>query len=102
MPTVQEALSRLDQELAVARREGHSLIKVIHGYGSTGVGGEIRIAVQCKLRKMAEDGQIRHCIFGEDWATSDAQTWRILGAHSDLKRDCDLGKRNFGITIVVF
>ena len=40
-----EALERLQRELAVARRDGTSLLKIIHGYGSTGAGGDIRIAV---------------------------------------------------------
>ena len=101
MPLVQEALSRLDRELAIARREGYGLVKLIHGYGSTGVGGEIRVAVQKRLREMSDRGQIRNCIFGEDWAKSDERTWKLLGAHPDLKQDHDLGRKNLGITVVV-
>jgi len=56
---VQEALQRLERELALARKEGLGLLKIIHGYGSTGVGGDIRIAVQVRLREMVEDGRIR-------------------------------------------
>ncbi|MCU1299996.1 MAG: hypothetical protein JWQ87_280 [Candidatus Sulfotelmatobacter sp.] len=46
MPQVSEALQRLGRELAVARQEKIKLIKLVHGYGSTGAGGDIRIAVQ--------------------------------------------------------
>ncbi len=35
------------------------MLKLIHGYGSTGVGGDIRIAVQKRLRELADNGQIR-------------------------------------------
>jgi hypothetical protein len=101
MPSVQEALSRLDRELALARSEGYALVKFIHGYGSTGVGGEIRIAVQKQLREMNDHGQIRTCIFGENWAKSDEQTWKLLGTYPDLKQDHDLGRNNLGITMVV-
>jgi hypothetical protein len=101
LPLVQEALSRLHREIAVARNEGYALLKLIHGYGSTGVGGEIRMAVQSRLRKMSDDGQIRGCIFGEDWAKSNDQTWKLLGAYPGLKQDRDLGRRNRGITIVL-
>ena len=101
MPSVHEALRRLDREIALARREKHSLLKVIHGYGSTGSGGDIRIAVQRRLHDLAEAGQIRDCIFGENWSKTDEATWRLLQAQSDLKSDLDLGRRNQGITVVL-
>lgn len=101
MPSVQEALQRLDRELAVARQEKHALLKVIHGYGSSGAGGDIGIAVQKRLRELVEQGQLCGCIFGENWAKSDEATWRLLQAHSALKSDADLGRRNRGITVVL-
>jgi hypothetical protein len=73
---------------------------LIHGYGSTGAGGEIRIAVQRTLREMSDHGQIRGCIFGEDWSKSDERAWRIVSARQQLKQDRDLGKGNRGVTIV--
>jgi hypothetical protein len=100
-PPVREALARLERELLLARQQGPAILKLIHGYGSTGAGGDIRIAVQKRLRELSDDGRIRACIFGEDWATSDAQTWALLKAQPSLKSDPDLGKRNLGITIVV-
>src|SRR5271167_2988997 len=59
MPTVHEALSRLDQELAAARREKSGIMKLVHGYGSSGTGGDIRVAVQRRLVEMRQSGQIR-------------------------------------------
>jgi hypothetical protein len=53
------------------------------------------------LLDLAEGGQIRDCIFGEDWSKSEEATWRLLQAQSDLKSDADLGRRNLGITIVL-
>ncbi|MGO9166072.1 MAG: hypothetical protein ACLP56_04305, partial [Candidatus Sulfotelmatobacter sp.] len=101
MPQVHEALQRMDRELAVARQEKAKLLKLIHGYGSTGAGGDIRIAVQKRLLEMAQNGQIRGCIFGEDWSKSDDAAWKLLQSHPDLKSDSDLGRRNRGITIVL-
>ena len=100
MPSVHEALQRLEREIGLARQQKHSLLKVIDGYGSTGAGGDIRIAVQRRLRELAEAGQIRGCIFGENWSKTDDATWRLLQAQSDLKRDPDQGRRNQGITVV--
>jgi hypothetical protein len=101
MPTVSEALQRLGRELARARQEGCTVLKLIHGYGSSGAGGEIRIAAQRRLTEMASRGEIRACIFGESWAKSDEQAWALIQARPELKQDTDLGKRNLGITIVV-
>ena len=101
MPTVSEALQQLDRELARARQAGCGVIKLVHGYGSSGAGGEIRIAAQKRLTEMAARGEIRACIFGETWAKSDEQAWALINARPELKQDRDLGKRNQGITIVV-
>lgn len=101
MAQVQEALQRLARELNRARQQKHTLLKIIHGYGSSGAGGDIRIAVQKRLHEMSQDGQIRACIFGENWSMADDQTWRLLQSQPNLKSDADLGKRNEGITIVL-
>ncbi len=100
MPLVGEALQRLERELALARQQKATLLKLVHGYGSSGEGGDIRIAVQKRLLELAQNGQIRACIFGENWAKSDESTWKLLQSHSELKGDSDLGRRNRGITIV--
>jgi adenosylmethionine-8-amino-7-oxononanoate aminotransferase len=101
MPSVREALQRLDRELAVAQQEKAKLLKLVHGYGSTGAGGEIRIAAQKRLLDMAQSGQIRGCIFGENWSKSDDVAWKLLQQNPGLKSDSDLGRRNRGITIVL-
>jgi hypothetical protein len=56
MPLVHEALTKLERELALARQQRYSLMKLIHGYGSSGAGGDIRIAVQ-KRRSRARSGR---------------------------------------------
>jgi hypothetical protein len=101
MPSVAQALSRMQHELALARNEGYVLVKLIHGYGSTGVGGEIRLAAQKRLQEMKHQGQIRGCIFGENWGKSDEETWKLVRSHPDLKHDHDLGRKNRGVTIVL-
>ena len=101
MPSVHEALQRLERELSVARQHKHALLKVIHGYGSTGAGGDIRIAVQKRLRELADAGEIKGCVFGEHWSKTDETVWRLLQAQAELKNDEDLGRRNLGITIVL-
>jgi hypothetical protein len=101
MPLVHQALQRLERELAVARQEKAALLKLIHGYGSSGAGGDIRIAVQNRLLEMTQNGQIRGCIFGENWTKSNEASWKLVQSHPELKSDSDLGRGNRGITIVI-
>jgi len=101
MPPVRDAVARLERELALARQEKRTLLKLIHGYGSTGAGGDIRVAVQTRLLELARDLHIRGCIFGENWSKSDEQTWRLLQSQPELKSDSHLGRANRGITIVL-
>ena len=100
-PSVDEALQRLERELVVARQQNQTVLKIIHGYGSTGIGGDIRIAVQRRLREMVDAGDVRACIFGEDWSKSSETVWRLLQKDKDLKSDSDLGRGNRGITVVL-
>jgi len=100
MPSVSEARARLARELQAARASGFTLVKIIHGYGSSGVGGDLRIALQATIRQMQERGEIRGCIFGEDWRASDERTWELVKRFPDLKSDRDLGRGNRGITMV--
>ena len=96
-----EALFRMERELAQAREKKSIALKLIHGYGSSGVGGDIRLAVQRRLHEMVEAGKVRACIFGENWSKSDEVSWRLIQERPELKSDSDLGRANQGITIVV-
>jgi len=102
MPHVPLALSLLGDALRIARREGYAAVKLIHGYGSSGKGGDIRIAVQKTLAQQAAAGEIRAFIAGEDWRISNEPTWALLQSYPELKKDSDLGRQNRGISIVVF
>jgi hypothetical protein len=101
MPVVRDALAAMEQALARAKAEGHVAIKFVHGYGSSGTGGDIRIAAQRRLREMEAEGVIRACIFGEDWGKADPHAWELLKARPQFKSDRDLGRGNRGITVVI-
>ena len=101
MPTVEQARLRMEHELHVARKKGYAAVKLIHGYGSSGVGGALRAELQSQLRLAARHGAIRALIAGEDWRISDETTWGLLKRFPEWKRDSDLGRNNRGISIVV-
>lgn len=100
-PSVASASSRLLDQLQLARHESYAAVKVIHGYGSHGVGGDLRIAIQGILARMAQSGDIHAFVAGEDWRISDETTWRLVQRHRELKQDRDLGKGNKGISIII-
>lgn len=101
MPRVNEALLRLERELTLARQQGYGVVKIIHGYGSSGVGGTLRTEVQKWLRQRVAQSQIRDFIPGEEWRISDERSWTLLKRHPELKQDGHLGRNNLGISIVV-
>ncbi len=100
-PTVPTALSLLEDALHIARQQGYVAVKFIHGYGSSGVGGDIRIAAQKTLAQKSNDKLVRAFIAGEDWRISNEATWELLKRCPELKQDSDLGRANRGISIVV-
>src|SRR5271169_802720 len=101
MPSVAQAQARLTSELQLARQSGVTILKLIHGYGSSGVGGDLRIALQSTLRQMEQSRQIRNFIYGENWRKSDGSSWELTKRFPELKDDRDFGRQNRGITIVV-
>ncbi len=101
MPTVEQARLRLEHELRTAREQGYRAVKVIHGYGSSGVGGALRTGLQAALRRAAHDGDIVEVIYGENWRVSDERAWELLKRYPEWKADPDLGRGNKGISIVV-
>lgn len=102
LPTVEQARQKLLHELQLAQGSGVKGVKLIHGYGSTGVGGDIRLAIGRTLSELQREGQISLVIYGEDWTVGNRSTWDLLKRKPSLKADPDLGRRNRGITIVWF
>jgi hypothetical protein len=100
MPTVPEALARLDRALGDARSRGEAAVKIIHGYGSSGVGGKIKAAVRRELGRRKARGAIRAYVPGENWSIFDPAT-EALREDFDEIRDFELEKFNEGMTVVV-
>ena len=101
MPRAGEARLRLEYELQLARREGYVAVKLIHGYGSSGVGGVLRTEIQKELAHAAQTGKIEGFIAGEDWRTSNELSWKVVTKYPEWKQDRDFGRQNKGITIVL-
>lgn len=100
-PTVNAGLLRLDRALVAARAEGVPLLKLIHGYGSSGVGGRLREEVWKALDRFQRNGFIAGFIPGEDFRLSNEASWELVKRDKSIKQDRDFGRVNRGITIVI-
>ena len=101
MPTVQVALTKLNQALRTAKATGISTIKFIHGYGSSGQGGVIRQQVLLELEKHRRKGMVKLVVPGEEFSPFFDNARRAIDLYPDLTRDRDYARTNHGITIVI-
>ena len=100
MPLVEHALKRMHFQLDTHRKTGVTVIKLIHGYGSSGIGGKIRVAVRQELAAMKAAGKIRDYVIGEEFSIFSPATRSMLVACRELRADRDLERHNNGITVV--
>src|SRR5438552_3619249 len=101
MPTVEQAKRRVLEFISSPRQIG-PVVKIIHGYGSTGRGGALRTALRELLEQWEKEGKIKLVIFGENWSIFDARTQELRLRYPSSKEDSDLDQDNQGVTIVEF
>ena len=101
MPKVDTALFQLRLEMSTLRRSGVKAVKIIHGYGSSGSGGAIRVAAQQYLRDQLKEGRIRAFCPGEQFGPFESSGREIVTKSPAFRRDPDWGRQNDGITVVL-
>ena len=101
LPTVAEALRRLEAQLDRARAEGVRVVRVIHGWGSaSGGGGKIRAAARDWLRQQLAAGRIRALLPGDQYAPATPAGRDFLRRHPALRPAERTDRENPGITFV--
>jgi hypothetical protein len=100
-PTRDQAYQKLGAALVRARKDGVAVVKVIHGYGSTGTGGVLRFAIRSFLRQRKEQGEITAFVNGESWSSFDERSKALFKKAPELLLDSDVGRANKGITLVL-
>ncbi|MCL5098683.1 MAG: Smr/MutS family protein [Candidatus Omnitrophica bacterium] len=99
-PTVDEARRRLLVEIDCARKQGLRVLKVIHGWGSSGEGGKLGPAIRKSLRLRLKEGKASLVVPGERFSSDTLEGRHLLQRYPDLRRDRDFNRANPGITIV--
>jgi hypothetical protein len=97
---VEDALKRLGEEIVWSRSHGDALLRIIHGYGSSGVGGKIRGAVRDELGALLERREIRGFVSGEDYGRSTGRGRDLLSRYPDLENDLQTDRSNPGLTFL--
>lgn len=97
LPDVDAALRILEYQFASAAAIGERVVKVIHGYGSTGRGrGRLRTAAR---RWGRLDPRVGLSVKGEDFSIFDANARYLIEKFPHVAKDPDLGNCNPGITL---
>src|SRR6266542_2985392 len=87
LPTLDDARRSVIAEIKRAKRDGVKVLKVIHGYGSSGKGGTLCVGLRKSFGLRKKEGVIREFIAGEDFSIFNEQTMSVLEAVPKLRGD---------------
>jgi hypothetical protein len=97
-PTVAVAMNRLKNDLTTAKMSGCKAAVIIHGFGSSGAGGGIKVATKSELRKPVFRGIVKDIVSGEEWYVKKKEFLNHCPHLKDHNRHVD---GNMGVTVVL-
>lgn len=97
-PTAAAAAARMTNALLTYKHRGYKAVILIHGYGSTGVGGGIKKTVNESLKAPGMRGVVRAFAGGERWFERKRELLNLCGALSGFERCI---AHNEGVTVVI-
>lgn len=101
MPDAESAREHLRVELDRAARDGVRVVKLVHGYGSSGKGGKLRHVIRRVLNAMCRSGALSAFIIGEEWSPGNTAAKSLIRKFPKLRTDSDYNRRNPGITLAI-
>lgn len=99
-PDLDTARRRLLAELTAARKAGVKVLKVIHGWGSSGRGGKLAVGIRKSLRLRLKEGRIAGFVIGERFSSDTNEGRELARRHPSVRADRDWNRVNPGITVV--
>ena len=100
LPKVEQALERLERDLREAQACEAKVVRVIHGYGSSGRSGKIRDAVRRELGRKLARGEVKAVTPGENYSSTTNAGRDLLSRFTELKPTERSDSANPSITIV--
>ena len=100
MPDVDTARRRLIAELDSARRNRQRLLKIIHGWGSSGEGGKLGSAIRKSLRLRLKEGKLAFVLPGERFSSDTNEGRDFVQRNPSVRGDRDFNRANPGITVI--
>ena len=98
MPTCDEAMDKLKSSLKLAKQSRYKCTIVIHGYGSSGKGGAIRLKARQWLNAQVRNGNLKAIVNGENFDILNGKARELRGKFPKL--ETLLRVTNHGVTVV--
>ncbi len=98
---LESALAIVEIEIEKRLQFGGGVFKVLHGHGSHGVGGVIRVELRKRLKQLQRKYKFNY-IAGEAFTPSKLSSLRLSESHLDeLMADVDYCHLNPGVTFII-
>lgn len=99
--TVAEAIGQFLVEIDVLKKGGFKVLKVIHGYGSHGVGGAIKKEFLKRCEQLKRQQKIYDYVCCDNWTPKSSVRKIAINYCPDLIADSELNHLNSGCSIVI-
>ena len=99
-PPSDVAVANMELAIEAYSKTETKVLKIIHGYGSHGVGGEIKRLAQISLAMLKKQNKILNFIPGERFGEEYKHSEFIIENFPELILDADLKNYNSGLTLV--
>ena len=101
MPSLDDARRQVIAQIRQAKKDRIRILKVIHGYGSSGKGGRLCVGLRKSFGLRRKEEVIKEFISGEDFSIFNDAVLKLLETCPELSGDPDLNAMNEGVTILV-
>jgi hypothetical protein len=99
-PSLDDARRMVLDEIRKSKREGVRVLKIIHGYGSSGRGGVLHHGLRKSFALRKKEGVIKDFIPGETFTIFNPIVLELLEVVPELRADTDLSNTNEGVTVL--
>ena len=100
LPGLDEARRQVIAEIRRAKKDGVRVLKVIHGYGSSGKGGILGAGLRKSFALRKQEGVIKDFIPGDKFSIFNPVVLALMEVVPELRQDPDLEQTNLGVTLL--